>query len=181
PTLPPNAEHLSVPPFGTAVFFNDEIITADTDDSFSYCETGAYPGVVFRPPGAPLPLPLLALPAWHAMTGADTYGLGVVLDFPYIVISRYEIVGAIAVSAFTVSLPFGVGVEVSQDFGSELWLSGEFPLADTLLQCRRFCGHPTFDGAGVYQVGDRFDIAYQSACYAPAFPKRGDSGFPRDP
>ena len=69
----------------------------------------------------------------------------------------------------------------NQNFGSALWLQDEFVLEQTLTQCERFCDHPTFDAAGIYQVTDLFRESYAGACYAPRFPQRGDSGFPSDP
>ena len=62
-----------------------------------------------------------------------------------------------------------------------MWLEEEFSLAETLTQCERFCDHPTFDAAGIYQINDDFRTAYAAACYTPNFPRRGDSGFPSDP
>lgn len=182
PELPPDAEHLALPPFAIATFFNDEIITAEPDDGFSYCETeGEYAGAVFRSASSPLVMPIALLPEWHAQTGEATYALGLVYEFPYLLEMRYEAVAAIGVTAFGATLPFGIGADVDQDFGSTVWRTGEFPLAQTLTRCRRYCDHPTFDAAGVYQVGDLFTEAYRNACYRPDFPARGDPGFPRDP
>ena len=49
PELPPDADHIDVPPFGTASFFNDEVITAEPDDEFSFCQVDEeYQLAVFR-------------------------------------------------------------------------------------------------------------------------------------
>jgi len=181
PELPPHADHVDVPPYGVATFFNDEVITADPDDAFSYCESDEYEGFVFRPESVEELLPVEMLPDWHGTLPGSTYELGIVWDFPFLLHLEYEAVGAIAVSAFTASVPFGFTSDAEQDLGSELWHSEELPMAETLAQCRRFCDYPTFDSAGVYQVGALFRDAYRRACYVPRFPRRGDSGFPRDP
>ena len=181
PELPANAEHVPLGMFGVATFLNDEVITADADDAFSYCETEEYAGFVFRAAGPPDLLPLQALPGWHELAGGENYPIGIVWDFPYLLHIEYETIFAGAVSAFSASVPVGIGVQSEDDFGSEVWTTDEFPLAETLTQCRRFCDHPTFDSAGVYHVSDGFRSAYLYACYAPLFPQRGDSGFPHDP
>lgn len=181
PELPPGALHVQVPPFGVATFFNDEIITADSDDAFSFCQSDEYEGFVFRSQWVDELMPVETLPDWHRLFKEETYTLGIVWDFPFALRLTYEAVVAAAVSAFSVSLPYGIGSEAESDYGSELWTSDEFSLAKTLAQCRRFCDHPTFDAAGVYQVGDPFREAYAAACFEPSFPERGDSGFPRDP
>lgn len=182
PELPPNADSLSLPPFGSVTFFNDEQISAEADDAFSYCETqGEATTVVFRSGAVPIFLPVAALPDWHAALQEESYGLGLTWEFPYLLELNYEAVAALAVSAFGASLPLGLGTDVDQDYGSAVWKTGEFPLARSLTQCRRYCGHPTFDAAGVYQIEDLFSVAYRTVCYTPAFPARGDDGFPYDP
>ena len=181
PELPPAADHVPVPPFGVATFLNDEVITADKDDAFSFCETDEFPGFVFRSAFGSKLMPIEDLPEWHASVPEETYEIGIVWDFPYLLHLTYEAIAAIAVSAFSASLPFGIAVESEEDYGSEVWLSEELIMEETLTQCRRFCDHPTFDSARVYQVAADFRTAYQHACYVPDFPERGDSGFPRDP
>ena len=182
PELPPTSDHVPVPPYGVATFFNDEVITADADDAFSYCETDEFPGFVFRLPLAPdFLMPIDALPEWHEFAGGETYELGIVWDFPFLLRLEYESVGAISVSAFSVSVPFGITTEAQEDYGSEVWLSEELSLAETLAHCRRFCDHPTFDSAGVYQVHADFRTTYRATCYAPRYPRRGGTGFPLDP
>ena len=182
PERPASAEHIDAPPFGTASFFNDEVISADADDEFSFCQTDEYPGFVFRSQlsAAVGLLPLEALPQWHAEFGESSYSLGIVWEFPFLLRIEYEVVASLAVSAFSVTLPLGLGFGASEDLGSTLWGAEEFPLARTLTQCVRFCRHPTFDSAGVYQVRQLFEV-YQNTCYAPKQPVRGDSGFPLDP
>ena len=182
PERPASAEHVTVPPFGTATFFNDEVITAQPDDVFSFCQTDEYEGFVFRAPLIPEPglLPIENLPQWHAEVGGQSYQLGILWDFPFLLRLEYEVVASLAVSAFSVTLPLGIGIDASDDLGGTLWGADEFPLARTLTQCVRFCEHPTFDSAGVYQVRQPFTV-YQNTCYAPKQPVRGDSGFPLDP
>lgn len=182
PQVPPNADSIDLPPFGSVTFFDDEIISSDGDDSFSYCETEEEAQTVFfRSSVLPIFLPIASLPEWHAIFGESDYGLGLGWEFPYLLEMQYEAVAALAVSAFTLTLPLGLGTTVEQDYGSQVWKTGEFPIARTLTQCRRFCGHPTFDAAGIYQIEDYFSLAYRNACYVPVFPERGDDGFPNDP
>lgn len=182
PELPPGAEHLRLPPYGVATFFNDEVITADADDAFSYCYVeGEYAGVVFRAADSETPISVAALPDWHAQVGGGDYPLGLVYSFPYLLEIEYVAVAAIGVTAFGATLPLGIGTDVAQDYGSTIWRTGEFPFARTLTHCRRFCDHPTFDAGGVYQIDDPFAATYRTSCYKPVFPRRGDPGFPRDP
>ncbi|MGK0361788.1 MAG: hypothetical protein ACI9U2_004106, partial [Bradymonadia bacterium] len=182
PERPASAEHVTVPPFGTATFFNDEVISAEPDDMFSFCQTDEYEGFVFRSPLIPDPglLPIENLPEWHAQVGGASYPLGIVWDFPFLLRLEYEVVASLAVSAFSVTLPLGIGVDATDDLGGTIWGDDAFSLARTLTQCVRFCDHPTFDSAGVYQVRQPFTV-YQTTCYAPKQPVRGDSGFPLDP
>lgn len=181
PERPANAQHFAVPPFGTATFFNDEVISADADDAFSFCETDEYVGFVFRTALTPNVLPIQALPTWHRETKEGTYRLGIVWEFPFLMRIEYVVVASLAVSAFSATLPLGLGFDAEDQLGSQLWNDERFPLEETLTQCRRFCQHPTFDSAGVYQVRKLFDPGYADTCYAPLYPARGDSGFPRDP
>ncbi len=181
PELPPSAAHVAVPPWGVATFFNDELITASADDAFSFCRTDEYGGFVFRSRSTPELMPIESLPDWHAAAREGSYELGIVWDFPFLLRMDYEAVVAASVSAFSLSVPFGIGTSASEDYGSSLWTEEEIPMARSLTQCRRYCDHPTFDAGGVYQVEDRFRDAYRGSCYAPRYPQRGDSGFPHDP
>ena len=185
PELPASANHVRLGDYGVATFLNGEVITADADDAFSFCNTDEYAGFVFRSADTPELMPVDTLPEWHEMARSgmaqQTYELGIVWDFPFLLHIEYEIVLAGSVSAFSASLPFGIGVDAEEFLGSDLWTTEEFPLAETLTQCRRFCDHPTFDSAGVYQVTQSFRAAYLAACYAPKYPRRSDSGFPHDP
>ena len=126
-------------------------------------------------------LPIDTLPEWHSMFGESSYGLGLAWDFPWLLRMEYEVIGAASASAFGLSIPFGFGADVEDRFGSELWTSGEFPMAELLGQCHRFCDHPTFDSAGVYNVNQPFRSTYAAQCYQPKFPASGASRFPFDP
>ncbi len=181
PELPPSAEHLFLDPVGVVTFMNGELITAKPEDAFSFCEGDEYFGFLFRSPKTDKLQPLSMLPEWHEREAEESYQLGITWDFPFLMRLEYEAVGALAVSAFSASLPFGISRESEENYGSTLWLSEEFSLAETLTQCRRFCDHPSFDSAGIYQVSHDFRSAYQLGCYQPKYPQRGDSGFPDDP
>ena len=108
PELPPNAEHVFAGGFGVATFLNDEVLTAEPDDAFSYCESDEYQGFVFKEPFVMEPLPISALPEFHSALPADTYRLGIFWEFPYLLRLRYETVTAGAISAFSATLPFGI-------------------------------------------------------------------------
>ncbi len=102
-------------------------------------------------------------------------------EFPFLLRAEYETYAAGSVSAFGLSVPFGLAETGEAYVGSEMWTVDEFDLEDTLTQCTRFCDHPTFDSAGTYQVSDSFRNTYMSSCYVPTYPQLGDSGFPLDP
>ncbi|MBU1432674.1 hypothetical protein KKF91_19205 [Myxococcota bacterium] len=182
PWLPPTVEVMEIEPLGAATFFNDEAITAAPEAAFSYCANDEeYAGFVFQVAGVEAPLPLELLPQVHQAAPQGRYPLGLAWEFPFLLRLKYEIVIATAVTAFDASLSLGIGVDASQDYGSTLWGAEAFPLSQTLLQCARFCDHPTFDAAGIYQIYDSFRSVYVAACYAPRYPARGDSGSPLDP
>jgi hypothetical protein len=201
------ADHVAVGEFGAATFLNNEHINADADDAFSYC-TGEEQRFLFRSElmangefaetlaencdelGLPRDVcaagelglaPLEWLPDWHNVFGEGTYDLGIFWDFPFLVRMEYETVAAGAVTAFGLSVPFGISSPASEDLGTSVWTQDEFSLEKTLAQCSRFCDHPTFDSAGVYHVTDPFRATYAHNCYLPSYPTLGDSGFPFDP
>lgn len=200
PEFTPTTEHVDLGDFGVVTFLNHEAISADGDDAFSWCVGEDTPPVVFRSPflreaagaeGCDAPgvpeeacagvLPLDWLPDWHDAVGEGTYELGVFWEFPFLLRMDYRLVQAGSVSAFGLSVPFGIASSAESYYGSATWLQEELSLEDELLQCVRFCDHPTFDSAGVYHVTDPFRTTYAHTCYRPAYPAPGDSGFPRDP
>lgn len=187
-----------------ATFFNQEIISAQPEDAFSFCPSEEPQPFVFRteisksddldcPPGQepteddfclPPPqdfLPIEFLPMWHDVLQEQTYELGLLWDFPWLMRATYEVVAAASASAFGLSVPFGFGAEQMEQLGAPQWLRGEFPLAERLAHCKRFCDHPTFDSAGIYNVTRSFRSTYLDGCYRPSYPALGDSSFPRDP
>jgi len=208
PEFATTADHLDLGDAGAVTFLNGEHLDAAPDDAFSYCEPEMPLSVVFRSalmqdPGvvsavqdacwagelagpicdfAGFPVATLdALPDWHALVGEERYELGLYWQFPFLVSMEYELVVAGSVTAFGLSVPFGVHTPAETFLGSDLWLSETFSLNDALTQCRRFCDHPTFDSAGVYQVNTPFRTGYAHACYHPRFPAVGDPGYPLDP
>ena len=97
---------------------------------------------------------------------------------------RTRRVGAVVAGSATalgVSIPFGVGNPAENTYGGQVWDQTSFALDDVLLQCRRFCDHPTFDQVGVYNVRSPFDPTYARTCYRPLYPMPPDGGFPFDP
>lgn len=185
PERTPVSENIPMEQFGVATFFNGEVLTADEDDAFSYCapdDVLASP-VVFRftQSPLPLPLPLMSLPEAHGIAPQASYELGLFWDFPFLLRVDYRIVLAGAASAFSLTVPFGVGNSNTSYYGTTLWEQEEFSVSDLLRQCTRFCAHPTFDSAGVYNVNAPFSPLYYNRCYRPRLPQVGDGGFPRDP
>jgi hypothetical protein len=183
PERTPLSTNVDLGDFGTGTFFNNETITGDMVDSFSYCEDDSRlaSAVIFRAGSDADPMPLSQLPQLHSMMPASLYQLGLAWDFPFLLRMNYEIVIAGAVSAFSVTAPFGLGVPASSYYGAELWQTEEFQLSQVLRQCLRFCDHPTFDSAGVYNLSVAFSPHCASRWYRPRFPARGDGGFPLDP
>jgi len=208
PEFAATSDHVDLGEFGVVTFLNGESISAGSDDAFSYCvQDQPAPfffrsellrndgfGIVFQeacqagvvPPqlcafaGAGL-LPIELLPMWHEQFGERNYELGLFWEFPFLLQAEYEAVVAGAATAFGVTVPFGVADPQEAFLGSEIWENDSFALDPTLTQCTRFCDHPTFDSAGVYNVTDPFRSTYAQGCYLPRFPVPGDPGFPIDP
>jgi hypothetical protein len=200
PEFATTSEHVDLGDYGVVTFLNEESISADANDAFSYCVGDDPEFVVFRSDllvgvgmedchelGLPADLceygllTLDWLPEWHHVFGESAYQLGVFWEFPYLLRVEYEAFQAGTVTAFGLSVPFGVGSAQESYYGTVVWTQETFPLDELLTQCDRFCGHPTFDSAGVYHVTDSFRGSYAHTCYLPVYPKPGDSGFPLDP
>ena len=168
--------------YGLATFFNNETIAAAPTDVFSFCAGDPLAGaVVFQTDAIPDVQPLALLPTVQQSSPQPLYALGIAWDFPFLMRLEYVATVAAKVTAFSVTVPFGISRTDQKYYGTELWKTGDFSLSDTLSQCTRFCDHPTFDSAGVYNVRALFRDVYPNACYRPRFPALGDGGFPRDP
>jgi hypothetical protein len=183
PERTPLSENYPAGDFGVVTFFNGETISAAAADRFSWCppDEGGFNPVVFRTQVLPDPIPLEMLPEFHATFPQPSYSLGLFWEFPYLLRLEYETVVAGAASAYGLSVPFGVGTPNEAYYGAQAWETGEFPLAERLLQCRRFCDHPVFDSASVYNVTTPFDPVFRTQCYRPVFPVHPTGGFPLDP
>ncbi len=208
PRFATTTDHVDLGAFGVVTFLNDERISAEFDDAYSYCAPKNPLPVAFRSDFmasdafseliaevcrqgdiqddycATLEagvLPLEMLPEWHVLMHESGYELGVYWDFPYLLRMEYEAVVAGSISAVGLTVPFGFARDGETYYGSEVWRSDSFALDEVLTQCDRFCDFPTFDSAGVYQVHTPFSPVYQSNCYVPTFPTPADGGFPLDP
>jgi len=182
PERTPLSENVELGTYGVATFFNNEVLTAAPTDAFSYCSSESEAPVVFRHELMEEPIPLSALPEAHAQAPQSSYPLGLAWDFPFLLRLKYETRIAGAMTALSFTVPFGIASPEEAYYGTGLWEKGEFSLAETLLQCTRFCDHPTFDSAGVYNVRSPFRTAYGSQCYRPRYPAPATAGgFPLDP
>ncbi len=208
PEFATTTEHIDLGEFGAITFLNDELISADGDDAFSWCVPSEPPPVYWRSDFLVSEQFAMALqvgcsngtfedefcslaslgvmsvewlPQWHSRFFEDTYELGLFWDFPFLLRMEYEAFTAGAVSAFDFSVPFGLGSDGESYYGGYAWVADEFSLEDALTQCTRFCESPTFDSAAVYHVTDPFRSTYATTCYLPNLPEPGNNGFPRDP
>jgi hypothetical protein len=208
PEFAATADHVDIGTFGVATFLNGENIGADPDDAFSYCSPEVPSLFVVRSRWMSSPLvrgalvqacayglvpfelcsvidvgllPIEWLPDWHNLLPEDTYDVGIFWEFPFLLRMEYQALLAGSVSALGFSVPFGIASPEESYYGTEVWLNEAFELEPELSQCRRYCDHPTFDSAGVYQVTAPFRSTYAHSCYVPDFPEPGDSGFPLDP
>lgn len=183
PTRIPASDNVPVGDFGLATFFNEEAITPEPDDAFSYCADEDTGIVVFRVPGFPDVLPLVVLGELHAEFGLPRYELGLFWDFPFLTHMKYEshLATATDVPVIDFTIGFGIGTPAEQYLGGMQWEQASFNVGGALAQCTRFCDHPTFDSSMVYNIDDLFVSAYASRCYRPRFPDVGDDGFPPDP
>ncbi len=177
------SETVSLGEFGSATFFNNEAITTSGgDDAFSYCPDNDSGLVLFRIDELEDLLPISVLPDLQdANRFLDRFELGLAWDFPFYTDLKYEayLAGAITVADFTIA--FGPKSPAEAYLGSAVWQQESFDVSETLTQCARFCDHPTFDSAEVYNVLGSFRAIYRSQCYRPDYPERGDGGFPADP
>ena len=184
PELTPVSQNVAIGDFGVATFFNNESLAAAPADAFSFCASMDLRAnlVVFRVPLAPdAPLPISALPDVHAAFPQPSYSLGLGWDFPFLTRLDYQVTVAGAATAFSVTVPFGISGMNMQYYGTQVWAAGEFPIADVLAQCTRFCDNPTFDSGGVYNVAVTFRDGFRQQCYRPLYPKLDGGGFPLDP
>lgn len=183
PELTPTSEIVPVDDFAMITFFNEERVSGVTAGSFSICPSTSVQQMVFRrrTDDSDTIEPLSNLPFSHATGPLASYEIGLFWDFPFLTQLDYEVVLAAGISAFSVDVTFGTGSDETEFFGSSVWEQEEFPLGADFLVCTRFCGHPTFDGAKVYNVNIPFEPDFFNRCYRPRFPAPGDGGFPDDP
>lgn len=174
------SQNVALGEYGVVTFFNGERIAAKPSDVFGYCRSPGV-GVAFRVPRLSDPMPLEMLPQFHQELPQPLYDVGLYWDFPYLLQLRYETFLAGQVSAFSLSVPFGIKAEGERPYGASMWLKDTFPLADVLLQCTRFCEHPVFDSAGVYDPARTFRSHPDVQCHGVQFPEPGQGGFPYDP
>ncbi len=182
------SENIPVGDFSVITKFNNELISAAPEDAFSFCPPpttdGGVPSVsrvVVQPVDAPGAIvQLQGLPQLHQQSPSMLYALGLAWESPFLVKMDYETRVAGAATVVAITIPFGIANTAERFLGNEEWKRDAFPL-DALRQCTRWCDHPTFDSAGVYQPTAPFRLAFAQQCYAPRFPVPTEGGFPRDP
>lgn len=184
PSRTATSVNVPVGDFAVVTFFNNEAITADPGDAFSYCAEEDTGIVVARIDAFPDVFPLAFIGEVHNLIAWNRYELGLFWDFPFLMQIRYNSTLATAVDVpeevpFVVAL--GISTPAEQYFGGLQWTAERFEIGRALLQCTRFCDHPTFDNAETYNVNDLFDVTYAQQCYRPGFPSLGDGGYPPDP
>jgi hypothetical protein len=184
PSRTPASENVRIEDFGIGTFYNNESISAEPTDAFSYCANNDTGLVILRIEGFPDVFPLSILGDLHAAIMFERYELGLFWEFPFLLQMKYESTLA-ATADVPDEIPFVVGLGLNspaeQFAGSPQWEMDSFEIGDALLQCTRFCDHPTFDSAKVYNIDDLFIQNYSNQCYRPAFPELDDRGFPVDP
>jgi hypothetical protein len=164
-----------------ATFFDDEYLTVLPEESLSVCSGDASGNVVVQASLDEMPSALDALPSRHASDPRPRYQLGLRWDGAFYLRFDYRAVIGTTTEVVGLTLPFSPSLPGSVSFREDLWTAASFDLRDELSKCRRFCDHPTFDSAGIYQVLVPFSPGYQNDCYAPRFPTPADGGFPDDP
>lgn len=184
PIRTPTSVNVPLGDFGVATFFNNEAITPEPGHAFSYCAEEDSGFVVVRIEGFPDVFPISFLGELHSFLGFTRYELGLFWDFPFLMQIKYN-----STLATTVELPeevpfivaLGLQTPSEQFLGTAQWEQESFELGQALLQCLRFCDHPTFDSSAVYNADDFFRETYAARCYRPSYPAVGDDGFPPDP
>jgi hypothetical protein len=182
------SENIPVGEVGVITKFNTELISATETDAFSFCPPAdeARAQSVARAVAQSVDVPgaivqIAGLPQLHQQSPSTLYALGLAWESPFIVKMDYETRLAGAATVVSVTVPFGIVSTADRFLGSEQWKRDTFPLGDVLTQCTRWCDHPTFDSAGVYQPAAPFRLAFAAQCYAPRFPVPPGGGFPSDP
>lgn len=128
-------------------------------------------------------LPLVLFPGLHRKLQLGAYDLGLLWDFPFLFSFQYKTFVSGRVRSFGVSVPFGLENRSTEAYGSAIWSQQSFDVGEVLLKCTRYCTHPTFDSAGVYNVLLTFEEGYEQRCYRPRLPGAvfGQESAPNDP
>ncbi|MBS1149347.1 MAG: hypothetical protein H6Q89_1045, partial [Myxococcaceae bacterium] len=129
PERTPLSQNVQVGEFGVVTFYNNETFSAQPTDAFSFCASGdeRSQAVFFRVPFLPQPLPLSSLPQIHELAPSTPYEMGLFWDFPFLTRMNYEFVVAGAVSAFSLSVPFGISTPGQNYYGAQLWMPPRLP------------------------------------------------------
>ncbi len=128
-------------------------------------------------------LPLSMLPDIHLKNPESTYQLGLIWTFPFLMKIEYVTQLAGAAKSAVGSVAFGVEFDNQTNYGTQMWSQSDFLIGKSLLICERFCNHPSFDSAGVYNVRIQWKNEYRNTCFNPQYPvaASGEMGSPNDP
>ncbi|MCK6506935.1 hypothetical protein L6R53_26785 [Myxococcota bacterium] len=208
PEFSATSQHVDLGEYGAVTFLDGEAVDAEPTQAFSWCPSAEAAPVLFRSPFMQTQafqdavsqacedgqlseeeclvaeqgmLTLDWLAPWHNANPEARYELGLYWDFPFLLRMDYTTWAAGSVSAFGLSIPFGLAEPGQTWLGTQTWLAESFDLSEVVTRCSRYCDHPTFDAAGVYNVTAPFRETYVSSCYGPTYPAPGDGGFPDDP
>lgn len=165
PSHTPATDVVALGEFAQATFRDNETVQATREQGFSYCGTGEKTDpFVFRSSPTAIPQRLSELAVVHATEPSPSYEIGLQWEFPFLTRLRYEAVLAGSASAFGASFPFGIRNSTSEYYGESDWLKARHSLANVIVQCRRFCTHPPFDSAGVYNARLSWKSFHANVC-----------------
>lgn len=164
---------------GIGVFHPEDIISAAAAERYSYCHKHdassrlAFRRVTSGAPDIEGPSALISLPKSHRERRAnEVYQLGVLFDLPLLMVLDYEVQAAVGPRNMTGILSLKAKVNNTDWIASPLsFAEGRFAVGQALKVCRRYCEHPAFDAAGVYEFNSRWDEVYASKCYEPQIPQ----------
>jgi hypothetical protein len=171
-------------PLGVASFFDQEVVSVEENQYFSYCPSSTFQISLLYKNALTnqIPVPLEALSTAHLLSPQPLYDLGIYWDYPFLLSIKFDSPLALDIGGSSAIVPFGIPNSNRRNYGVN-WLQEGFEVGDKLKLCKRFCTHPPFDSAGVYNVQTQWHNSYVRSCYQPKFPEGfpGEKSNPYDP